>query len=171
MKKITATSSRGKTQGIPLTPHLYVEGHYIVAKGGNLLLNIAPGPEGTWPDGAYTLLEEMGEWMKVNSKAIYETRSLEPFKEGQVCLTQKQDGTVYAIYLAEENESSMPSKIWLSSIQPKKGAKVTLLGLDKTLDWEKSGNGFYVDIPEKMRKNPPCKYAWVVEISSIEEDE
>jgi alpha-L-fucosidase len=145
--------------------HMLVD---IVAKGGNLLLNIAPGPDGTWPDGAYDLLEEMGDWMKVNSKAIYETRSLEPYKEGQVCLTQKKDKTVYAIYLAEENESIMPSKIWLSSIQPKKDAKVSLLGYDKPLEWEEAGNGFYVEIPEKVRENPPCKYAWVVEVSSVE---
>ena len=146
--------------------HMLVD---IVAKGGNLLLNIAPGPDGTWPDGAYNLLEEMGDWMIVNDEAIYETRSLEPYKEGQVCLTQKKDGTVYAIYLADESENTIPSKIWLSSIQPKKDAKLTLLGSDKALEWELSGNGFYVDIPEKLRKNPPCKYAWVIEVSSIED--
>ncbi|NOR76689.1 MAG: alpha-L-fucosidase, partial [Draconibacterium sp.] len=28
----------------------------IVAKGGNLLYNIGPGPDGEWPDGAYELL-------------------------------------------------------------------------------------------------------------------
>jgi len=145
--------------------HMLVD---IVAKGGNLLLNIAPSPDGTWPDGAYNLLEEMGDWMRINNEAIYETRSLEPYKEGQVCLTQKKDGTVYAIYLADESENTIPSKIWLSSIQPKKDAKLTLLGSDKALEWELSGNGFYVDIPEKLRKNPPCKYAWVIEISVVE---
>jgi alpha-L-fucosidase len=145
--------------------HMLVD---IVAKGGNLLLNIAPGPDGTWPDGAYDLLGEMGDWMKVNSQAIYKTRSIEPYKEGQVCLTQKKDGTVYAIYLAEENENIMPSKIWLSSIQPKLDAKVTLLDSEIVLEWEKAGNGFYVDIPEKVRINPPCKYAWVIEVSLIE---
>ncbi|MDZ7636113.1 MAG: alpha-L-fucosidase [Bacteroidales bacterium] len=36
----------------------------IVVKGGNLLLNIGPAPDGTWPEGAYTLLNEMGKWMK-----------------------------------------------------------------------------------------------------------
>jgi len=148
--------------------HMLVD---IVAKGGNLLLNIAPGPEGQWHDGAYDLLEEMSEWMKVNSKAIYETRRIEPFKEGQICLTKKQDGTVYAIYLADATEISIPSKIWLSSIQPEENATIKLLGWDKALNWEKAGNGFYVDIPEKVRKKPPCKYAWAFEISSIEQSD
>lgn len=34
----------------------------IVAKGGNLLLNIAPSPEGEWQEGAYQLLDEFGAW-------------------------------------------------------------------------------------------------------------
>ena len=47
----------------------------IVSKGGNLLYNIAPGPDGTWHDEAYRLLEEMGEWMKINGEAIYSKRT------------------------------------------------------------------------------------------------
>ncbi len=145
--------------------HLLVD---IVAKGGNLLLNIAPGPDGTWDDGAYALLNEMGDWMEVNSEAIYDTRSVKPYKEGQVCLTRKKDGTVYAVYLAGKDENNPPSKIWLSSLQPSENATVTLLGWNKPLKWEKSGNGFYADIPEKFRKIPPCKYAWTIKISTIQ---
>lgn len=146
--------------------HMLVD---IVAKGGNLLLNVAPGPQGQWHDGAYTLFKDIGSWMKVNNEAIYGTRVLPPYKEGQVCLTQKKDGTVFAIYLAEENETGMPSKIWMSSICPDKKATVSLLGLDHQLKWEKVGNGFVVEIPEQFQKLPPCKYAWVVKISDIEE--
>jgi len=144
--------------------HMLVD---IVAKGGNLLLNIAPGPDGKWDQGAYTLLKEMGTWMNTNQEASYETRALAPFKEGQVCLTQKKNGAVYAIYMAEENEKGMPSKIWLSSIQPEENASVLLVGVDKPLTWEKVGNGFVVNIPEQFQKMPPCKYAWAIKISAI----
>ena len=44
--------------------HMLVD---IVSKGGNLLLNIAPGPDGAWHDQAYQLLEEVGAWMKINN--------------------------------------------------------------------------------------------------------
>ncbi len=67
----------------------------IVAKGGNLLLNIAPSPEGEWQQGAYDLLQEYADWMKINSEAIYETRAMAPYKEGNICMTQKEDGTMY----------------------------------------------------------------------------
>ena len=141
--------------------HLLVD---IVAKGGNLLFNVAPGPDGKWHDGAYELFKEIGNWMEVNSEAIYGTRALAPYKEGKVCLTQKDDA-IYAIYLAAEDETGMPAKIWLSSVTPAKGANLTLLGVDYKLNWEKVGNGFVVDIPEQFQKIPPCKYAWVIKIS------
>lgn len=136
----------------------------IVAKGGNLLFNVAPGPDGKWHDEAYELFEEIGDWMEVNSEAIYGTRTLAPYKEGKVCLTQK-DNAIYAIYLAEENETKMPSKIWLTSIALSKNDKLTLLGTNHQLSWEKVGSGFVVEIPEQFQKTPPCKYAWVIKIS------
>lgn len=141
--------------------HMLVD---IVAKGGNLLLNVAPGPDGKWHDGAYELFEEIGNWMQINNDAIYGTRAISPYKEGKICLTQK-DESVYAIYLADENEKEMPSEICLSSITPAKNAKLTLLGTDQELKWEKVGNGFIVHIPEKFQKTPPCNYAWTIKIS------
>lgn len=136
----------------------------IVSKGGNLLLNIAPGPGGQWADGAYEMLAGMGDWMKINSEAIYETRAIEPFKEGKVCLTKKKDGTLYLIYLADEDEKKMPETIHLSSLCPKKGSKAIILGTNKKVKWEKSGKGFDIIIPEKLQNNPPCDYAWVIKI-------
>ncbi len=75
-----------------------------------------------WHDGAYVLLNEIGDWMEVNGEAIYGTRALPPYKDGKVCLTRKKDGTVYAIYLPDENETTLPSKVWLNSIQAKQGS-------------------------------------------------
>jgi alpha-L-fucosidase len=146
--------------------HLLVD---IVAKGGNLLLNIAPGPEGQWHDEAYEMLAGVGEWMKVNNTAIYETRALAPYKEANICLTRKKDGTVYAIYLAGDHEYYLPTFLSMNAVSPVKGASITLLGTGQQLKWKKSGRGFVAEIPEKIRKNPPAKYAWVFEISGIEE--
>ena len=42
-----------------------------VSKGGNLLLNVGPTGRGTFDYRAQKALAEMGEWMKVNSRAIY----------------------------------------------------------------------------------------------------
>ncbi len=55
----------------------------VVAKGGNLLLNIGPGPDGSWDDAAYDRLAALGAWMKVNSEAIYATRPVAPYVDGK----------------------------------------------------------------------------------------
>lgn len=134
----------------------------IVAKGGNLLFNIAPGPEGQWHDDAYRLLEDIGQWMKVNSDAIYGTRALAPYKEGKVCITRKGDNTLYLYYMADEGEA-MPAQIGMESFSLPAGAKVKMLGTETSLKWNKTGKGFTVFIPEKIRKTLPSKYVWVLE--------
>ncbi len=141
--------------------HMLVD---IVSKGGNLLLNIGPGPDGTWHNDAYDRLEKIGEWMKVNGEAIYKSRAIAPYKEGKTCLTRQKDGTIYAIYLGGESEEGPPSKIWLSSIQPADDAKITMLGAAGDLEWEKVGEGFVVNIPKNIQNNPPCEHAWTLKI-------
>jgi alpha-L-fucosidase len=133
----------------------------IVAKGGNLLLNIAPGPEGQWHNEAYRLLEDIGKWMNVNSEAIYGTRALSPFKEGKVCISKKGENTIYIYYLADEGET-MPAQISMSSFSLPAGAKVKMLGTNTSLKLAKTDKGFKIIIPEKIRKSPPSEYVWVV---------
>ena len=144
--------------------HMLVD---IVAKGGNLLLNVAPGPDGTWQQGAYDLLAEIGAWLDVNGEAIYGTRALPPFKEGDVCLTRGEAGEVYAIHLAAEGEDAPPATIRLSSVAPAEGAKVTFLGAEGELEWKREGRGFVVTLPEAVRSRPPCEHAWTIRISAV----
>jgi alpha-L-fucosidase len=139
----------------------------IVAKGGNLLLNIAPTPEGEWQQGAYDLLREYAAWMAVNSEGIYNSRSLAPFKENNICMTIQENGNAYFFYLCSENETTMPAEITVASHQPVKGAKVTLLGSNKPLSWKYDKKGFKVTIPESLRKVPPCKHVWTLKVSQI----
>jgi alpha-L-fucosidase len=138
--------------------HLLVD---IVVKGGNLLFNIAPGPLGQWHDGAYKLLEEMGEWMKINGEAIYGTRAMAPYKEGKVAISKKGANTVFIYYMAAAGET-MPSQIGMTTYSLPTGAKVEMLGTATTLKWQKNGNGFTVTVPDKIRNSPPSKYVWVM---------
>ncbi len=141
----------------------------IVAKGGNLLLNIAPGPDGKWQQGAYDLLKSYGEWMNVNAEGIYNSKSLFPFKQDNICITQQESGTTYFFYLANEGESQIPNEITVMSHQPAKNASVTLLGSNKKLKWQKQGEGFKIIIPKSLSNNPPCDYVWTIKVSEIME--
>lgn len=145
--------------------HLLVD---IVAKGGNLLLNVAPGPDGSWQEGAYALLREYGEWLKVNGEAIYATRPLPPYADGRVRLTRGKDGSAYFTVLAAE-DGAMPEAEAIGAHCPAAGARVTLLGAGVRLPWSRSpAGGFTVRFPERTRRAPPCRHAWVVKVSALE---
>ena len=137
----------------------------IVTKGGNLLLNIAPTPEGEWQQGAYDLLEDYADWMKINSSAIYETIPLYPYKMGNICMTQKKTGEKYFYYLCDEGESTMPDEIVIPNFKMDNDQEIRLLGYHASLKWKEKENNIIVKIPGKLQNNPPCESVWVLEVN------
>jgi alpha-L-fucosidase len=68
------------------------------AKGGNLLLNIGPKPDGELPIEQEERLREVALWMFVNSECIYTVRPWIVSNEGEYWFTKKKDeNTVYVI--------------------------------------------------------------------------
>lgn len=47
----------------------------VIANNGNYLLNIGPKADGTVPDRSVEILHRLGEWVKLNREAIFETES------------------------------------------------------------------------------------------------
>jgi alpha-L-fucosidase len=136
----------------------------IVAKGGNLLLNIAPGPLGQWHPEAYSLLQEIGKWMDINSEAIYGTRAIVPFKEGKVCITRKGDSTLYLYYIADDGED-VPAQIRMKSYSLPARAEIRMLGTTTMLKWKNTDEGFLITVPGNIRKSPPSEYVWVMKVT------
>lgn len=79
----------------------------VVAKGGNLLLNVGPDAEGRLPQPALDRMKAIGNWLDVNGMAIYGTRPLFPYSQDNVRYTQSKDGKHrYAICLLQGDEKS-----------------------------------------------------------------
>ena len=124
-----------------------------VAKGGNFMVGIGPGPDGTFHPKAIENLQTAGAWLKINGEGIYATRAREGdvWHEGdEVRYTQSKDHqTIYAFSL------HWPGKtLTLKTVQPKAGSAVFLLGHVKPLAWTYSGRGrtgTVIQMPDELQ--------------------
>ena len=108
------------------------------AKGGNLLLNIGPKPDGTLPIEQESRLREIALWMFINGESIYSVRPWVITNEDDVWFTKKKNtDTVYAIVApAERWKYGEWKDITLHSVRADDQTHVSVLGQsDKILEY------------------------------------
>jgi alpha-L-fucosidase len=132
----------------------------IVSKGGNYLLNIGPSPEGEFSDSAYARLKEIGDWMKINSEAIYGTRMYSVFGEGDnIRFTQTKDGKTKYIFLFNFPDQHL----LLTKIAIDKRQKLSMLGSSKKISYTQNVNGLEINLPKELKTT--SSHVWVLKIS------
>ncbi|MDL2299964.1 alpha-L-fucosidase [Bacteroides sp. OttesenSCG-928-E20] len=125
----------------------------IVAKGGSLLLGVGPKPDGTLPEEVIERLDEIGQWMSKNGKAIYGTRITEVYNDGNTWFTQSKDGkTIFAIVCLNEGEP-LPTKVVWKGNEPRKGSSVKYVPTGKNVKWKKTADGIEVTLPGNISAN------------------
>jgi len=136
------------------------------AKGGNFMVGIGPDGDGQFHPAAKEQLRDAGVWLRVNGAAIYATRERKGdlWREGDdIRFTRTKDGkTVYAFALSWPGR-----KLRLTSVVPRPGSSVHLLGYAKPLAWQvDAGTGLAIDLPEEVQDESrrPCRFAWAFSI-------
>ena len=133
----------------------------IVAKGGNLALNISPQPDGRIPVEAWESLRELGAWMQTYGEAIYGTRICAPYQSGNLAFTQKGD-TVYAIRLYPEEGEAVEEELLIPYQEKIRG--ISMVDTKKAVEWQITEEGIWVVIPKEYREgDTPIAIVWKIE--------
>lgn len=120
----------------------------VVAKNGNLLLNVGPRADGSIPEPQLRILATLGDWLAANGEAIYATR---PWSRAAATTDQGIDvrftaarggGTVYAIVLGTPSAGALTIEGFHD--QP---AAVRLVASGATLPWALTDAGLRVTVP------------------------
>jgi alpha-L-fucosidase len=143
----------------------------VVSRGGNLLLDIGPTADGRIPVIMQQRLIDMGDWLKINGEAIYETEAYkQPYQWSDGIRPGKKDASFMAGYniakmvIAKKDTASIecfftkknkglfcivPSyrqQLILSGIQLPASAKASLLGVSSAITFKQQGNNVVINL-------------------------
>lgn len=90
----------------------------IVSKNGNLLLNVGPYADGSFHPDAKKILFEIGDWLKINGEAIYDTRPYKTAAEGPTAV-QDANYSVEMVNAQVNNEEGDAGDINLGAFTAK----------------------------------------------------
>jgi len=140
----------------------------VVAKNGNLLLDVGPRPDGTIPSEIEDRLRRIGAWLRANGEAIYESRPADRFGEGPTIVKKGSYVADHnADFTAEDIRFTTRGRAFYVFVMGSPGSEVkvrsltrdtplpfgtlrnaTLLGSQQSVQWNWTPDGLTVKLPE-----------------------
>jgi alpha-L-fucosidase len=105
----------------------------------------------------------MGAWLKVNGEAIYSTRPLKPYEEGDLVFTRKKDGAAYCIVLAKDDVAGLPETVTLPAEIAARVKSAKMLGYGP-LKVDGAGG---IAIPKGYRAKSGGGLAWAIKLEGL----
>lgn len=165
--------------------HMLVD---IISKNGNLLLSVPMRGDGTIDDKELAILENIGDWMRINEESVFGTRPWTIFGEGPVAETSNplhaqgfnegrhqpytsQDirfvvkgDVLYAHVLAwsENGQVVIKSLSEGNSLYPQTIKNVEIIGNNGDLKYSRTKKGLVIDLPAMNDTN---EISFVLKIS------
>ncbi len=134
----------------------------IISRGGNYLMNIAPGPNGDYDPVVYDRLKEISGWMEKNKSAVFATRSIAPYHDEDFYYTQSKDGkTVNVFHISENREYKAPENLRFTIPEGFKPETVNVLGVKSKIQWKQNGNIIEIKMPQDRKA---LQYAAVIQM-------
>ncbi len=151
-----------------------------VSKNGFMLLNVGPKPDGTIPDESKAILEGIGDWLRINGEAIYDTVPWNTFGEGPTRMAHVgafSDTKEKLQYTARDIRFTMrdnalyamtfdwPDKTFViestRAFYPGELRSVELLGAEGELKWKMTEAGLQIERPD----HKPCDHVYAFKIT------
>lgn len=163
----------------------------IVSRGGNLLLDIGPTADGRIPVIMQQRLIDMGDWLKINGDAIYETEAYKNsyqwssgIKPGKKDASFMADYSIAKMVVAKKDSSyvqcfftqkgkdlfciipSYTPQLILKDIKLPAAAKASLLGASKNIVWKQQGKNVLINLSAVKPGDISSSGIFVIKVSN-----
>jgi len=150
------------------TPVLIGNAIDAISKNGVVMINVALKGNGTLPENQAKVLEDFGNWIKINAEGIYDTRPWKIYGEGPLEILTKRGGenlkeysaqdvrftqkenTLFAFILAKPTEDIRILTLMEGGLLNKKIKQITLLGSKECIKWSRDSEALTINLPKEL---------------------
>ncbi|XP_050543942.1 plasma alpha-L-fucosidase [Daktulosphaira vitifoliae] len=155
-----------RSRDIYTTQELIIELVETVSFGGNILVNIGPTSDGVIPIVFEERLIEIGDWLSINGKSIFETTPWSVCQNDttnpNLWFTQADKFTIYAIMTKWPKDNLLLSEC-IVDIGMDNISSITMLETQKSLNFSQTTPGIVIRLKDHRQKLA-SNHAWPLKI-------